>query len=324
MGALRTRYEIHRLTSWLLSRVRTLLREHRFIQPLISNDAALISDVIPAGNCVGQFPLNKWLIFVAWTACILVFGAVTTRYLTTKDPNRSSFPPFRRLLSRLLKETRILFADRCGFRIFTGLSDFKFRNFKYVTRWVDKFQTCNTKIRPRRRSLGKTRREEIEFSFHYVGLRFGKRAHVSRRSIDRRIIEPTVPCNIVSRAEQRRHQEETGPELGRRSARAFRFQAYFITKPQFRRGLRSRRKQKKKTKRKGRNKKEVEENAVPCTRLPAVRDLAPFADFSTLSVAYVRIFSLLRFVSPFTNRLSFYDRVRKFAAWFLRPCEPQL
>lgn len=97
----------------------------------------LFQSVIASANF-----LNKWLIFVAWTACILVFGAVTTRYLT----NRSSFSPFCRLLSLLPKETRILFVDRNGFRIFAGLSDFKFRNFKYITRRVQKFQTCNTEI----------------------------------------------------------------------------------------------------------------------------------------------------------------------------------
>lgn len=111
------------------------------------------------------------------------------------------------------------------------------------------------------------------------------------RSIDRRIIEPTVPCNIVSGGSERETKEEKAE--GERGA--FRFQAYFITKPQFQPGFAvvsrrrereggTRRKEGRKKRNRGRGKAVVVRSAR--TRLPArsPRDLAPLAEFSTLAI----------------------------------------
>lgn len=110
------------------------------------------------------------------------------------------------------------------------------------------------------------------------------------RSIDRRIIEPTVPCNIVSGGSERETKEEKAE--GERGA--FRFQAYFITKPQFQPGFAvvSRRRERerrdetkgRKKRNRGRGKAVVVRSAR--TRLPArsPRDLAPLAEFSTLAI----------------------------------------
>ena len=113
------------------------------------------------------------------------------------------------------------------------------------------------------------------------------------RSIDRRIIEPTVPCNIVSGGSEGETKEEKAE--GERGA--FRFQAYFITKPQFLPGFavvspRRERKREREREREGGGKKRNRERGKAVvvrsvgTRLPArsPRDLAPLAEFSTLAI----------------------------------------
>ena len=129
------------------------------------------------------------------------------------------------------------------------------------------------------------------------------------RSIDRRIIEPTVPCNIVSGGSERETKEEKAE--GERGA--FRFQAYFITKPQFQPGfavVSRRRERERRDETKGRKKEKksgegeggggsFRAHEVTCAL--SSRPRASCRVFNAGYRRYVRIFCLLRFTSPFTS-----------------------
>ena len=130
------------------------------------------------------------------------------------------------------------------------------------------------------------------------------------RSIDRRIIEPTVPCNIVSGGSEGETKEEKAE--GERGA--FRFQAYFITKPQFLPGFavvspRRERKRERERERGRRKEKKSGEgeggggsfrgHEVTCAL--SSRPRASCRVFNAGYRRYVRIFCLLRFTSPFTS-----------------------
>lgn len=139
------------------------------------------------------------------------------------------------------------------------------------------------------------------------------------RSIDRRIIEPTVPCNIVSGGSERETKEEKAE--GERGA--FRFQAYFITKPQFQPGFavvsRRREREEGRDERKE-ERKEIGGGGRRWWFVPRARGyLRALLATSRLLPSFQRWLSTLRkdFL-PFTIHLSFYERTGKFVAWFLR------
>ena len=136
------------------------------------------------------------------------------------------------------------------------------------------------------------------------------------RSIDRRIIEPTVPCNIVSGGSEGETKEEKAE--GERGA--FRFQAYFITKPQFLPGFAvvSPRRERKREREREREeeRKEIGRGGRRWWFVPWARGyLRALLATSRLLPSFQRWLSTLRkdFL-PFTIHLSFYERTGKFVA----------